>query len=406
MRFSGFDDEWKKSNLGNISSNEMYGMNSAAKDYDGFNKYIRITDISETSNKFIPNPLTSPDGDLEDKYKLKKGDIVFARTGASTGKTYLYDDNDRNLYFAGFLIKFHIDNADPKFIFYNTLKEEYLNWVSVMSVRSGQPGINSNEYKKLPIILPSLDEQNKISNFLTSIDKKIDLLERKHQFYQEFKKFLMQQIFTQKLRFNFDDEWKQYKLKDVLTVKSSSISINQLEENTGDYPLYGASGFLKNIDFCEMDVDYISIVKDGSGVGNLSFHEKNSSIVNTSQYLLPKKNFNINFLYYLLQTINLMKYVNGSSIPHIYFKDYCIEKINIPSLDEQEKIGKLFVDVDITMENLNKNINATQEFKKGLLQQMFVVRINWRCNFKLAKSPSFNKHLLILKNKIIFIIIE
>ncbi|WP_019267518.1 restriction endonuclease subunit S [Methanobrevibacter smithii] len=372
LRFSGFTDEWKKSNLGNISSNEMYGMNSAAKDYDGFNKYIRITDISETSNKFIPNPLTSPDGYLEDKYKLKKGDIVFARTGASTGKTYLYDDNDRNLYFAGFLIKFHIDNANPKFIFYNTLKEEYLNWVSIMSVRSGQPGINSNEYKKLPIILPSLDEQNEISNFLTSIDKKIDLLERKHQFYQEFKKYLMQQIFTQKLRFNFTDDWKQYKLKDVLTVKSSSISINQLEENTGDYPLYGASGFLKNIDFCEMDVDYISIVKDGSGVGNLSFHEKNSSIVNTSQYLLPKKNFNINFLYYLLQTINLMKYVNGSSIPHIYFKDYCIEKINIPSLDEQEKIGKLFVDVDITMENLNKNINATQEFKKGLLQQMFV----------------------------------
>lgn len=375
MRFSGFTDEWKKSNLGNISSNEMYGMNSAAKDYDGFNKYIRITDISETSNKFIPNPLTSPDEYLEDKYKLKKGDIVFARTGASTGKTYLYDDNDRNLYFAGFLIKFHIDNANPKFIFYNTLKEEYLNWVSIMSVRSGQPGINSNEYKKLPIILPSLDEQNEISNFLTSIDKKIDLLERKHQFYQEFKKYLMQQIFTQKLRFNFTDDWKQYKLKDVLTVKSSSISINQLEENTGDYPLYGASGFLKNIDFCEMDVDYISIVKDGSGVGNLSFHEKNSSIVNTSQYLLPKKNFNINFLYYLLQTINLMKYVNGSSIPHIYFKDYCIEKINIPSLDEQEKIGKLFVDVDITMENLNKNINATQEFKKGLLQQMFVVQL-------------------------------
>ena len=372
LRFSGFDDEWIKTNLGNISSNEMYGMNSAAKEYDGFNKYIRITDISETSNKFVPNPLTSPDGDLEPKYKLQDGDIVFARTGASTGKTYLYDKNDGNLYFAGFLIKFHIDKAVPKFIFYNTLKEEYLNWVSVMSVRSGQPGINSTEYQKLPLYLPSIDEQNKISNFLSKIDEKIELLENKHRYFQDFKKYLMQQIFAQKLRFDFKDEWKQYKLKDLLSVKSSSISINQLEDNSGEYPLYGASGFLKNIDFCEMETDYISIVKDGSGVGNLSFHEKNSSIVNTSQYLLPKKDFDIHFLYYQLQTLNLLKYVNGSSIPHIYFKDYCIEKVTVPSLPEQQKIGKLFVDTDKTLENIDNCIRATQEFKKGLLQQMFV----------------------------------
>ena len=175
-------------------------MNSAAKDYDGVNKYIRITDISETSNKFVPNPLTSPDGNLDDKYKLQKGDLVFARTGASTGKSYLYDENDGNLYFAGFLIKFNIDKAVPQFVFYNTLKEQYLNWVSVMSVRSGQPGINSNEYKKLPLYLPSFDEQRKISNFLENIDKKIELLVKKQDSYLNFKKYLMQQIFTQKLR--------------------------------------------------------------------------------------------------------------------------------------------------------------------------------------------------------------
>ena len=372
LRFSGFNETWVKSNLGNVSSDEMYGMNSAATDFDGFNKYIRITDISESSNKFVPSPLTSPDGNLDEKFKLKEGDIVFARTGASTGKTYIYDKNDGNLYFAGFLIKFNINKAYPKFVFYNTLKDEYKNWVSVMSVRSGQPGINSNEYKKLPLNIPSLDEQKKISDFLESIDSKINLLKKKYEYYQEFKKYLMQQIFAGKLRFDFDDEWKQYKLKDLLTVKSSSISINQLEDNTGEYPLYGASGFLKNIDFCEMETDYISIVKDGSGVGNLSYHEKNSSIVNTSQYLLPKKDFNIHFLYYQLQTLNLLKYVNGSSIPHIYFKDYCIEKVTVPSLPEQQKIGKLFVDTDKTIENIDNCIQVTQEFKKGLLQQMFV----------------------------------
>ena len=70
-------------------------MNSAAKDFDGVNKYIRITDISDISHKFVPNPLTSPEGQLNDKFRLKEGDIVFARTGASTGKSYLYNKKGR-----------------------------------------------------------------------------------------------------------------------------------------------------------------------------------------------------------------------------------------------------------------------------------------------------------------------
>lgn len=406
MRFSGFDDEWKKSNLGNISSNEMYGMNSAAKDYDGFNKYIRITDISETSNKFIPNPLTSPDGDLEDKYKLKKGDIVFARTGASTGKTYLYDDNDRNLYFAGFLIKFHIDNADPKFIFYNTLKEEYLNWVSVMSVRSGQPGINSNEYKKLPIILPSLDEQNKISNFLTSIDKKIDLLERKHQFYQEFKKFLMQQIFTQKLRFNFTDDWNYMNFSEIF--KSVSTKKYQIKSadilDKGDFEVIDqgqdeiAGYFNDKTKLCQE----LPIIIYGDHTTFVKFRDKPFIVgADGVKLLIPKFNANPKYLFYALEHFNIK--------PEGYKRHFSIIKkikLPIPTLEEQNEISEIFNYIDIKLKYTKIQLQETEEFKKGLLQQMFIVRINWRCNFKLAKSPSFNKHLLILKNKIIFIIIE
>lgn len=422
MRFSGFDDEWKKSNLGNISSNEMYGMNSAAKDYDGFNKYIRITDISETSNKFIPNPLTSPDGDLEDKYKLKKGDIVFARTGASTGKTYLYDDNDRNLYFAGFLIKFHIDNADPKFIFYNTLKEEYLNWVSVMSVRSGQPGINSNEYKKLPIILPSLDEQNKISNFLTSIDKKIDLLERKHQFYQEFKKFLMQQIFTQKLRFKNDKQWNVYLLRNFIN------EYNERMGNKSNLPILSSTLngiFLQNEYFnksvSSKDVKNYKIVPNGyftyrsmSDTDKFRFNIQSIvevGIISPAYPVFSTQNIDDYFLYYYLNNSNFIKkqilsLKEGGTRYALSFSKFKKLKISLPSLEEQEKIANFLSAVDKKIDLIQTQIQKMEEFKKGLLQQMFVVRINWRCNFKLAKSPSFNKHLLILKNKIIFIIIK
>ena len=386
MRFSGFDDEWKKSNLGNISSNEMYGMNSAAKDYDGFNKYIRITDISETSNKFIPNPLTSPDGDLEDKYKLKKGDIVFARTGASTGKTYLYDDNDRNLYFAGFLIKFHIDNADPKFIFYNTLKEEYLNWVSVMSVRSGQPGINSNEYKKLPIILPSLDEQNKISNFLTSIDKKIDLLERKHQFYQEFKKYLMQQIFTQKLRFDDNCQYKTKQVKDFL-IESKIEGIDDINKRlTVKLNLKGITvRESKTIEIEGATKQFIR--KTGQFIyGKQNLHKGAFGIIpkELDGYLtssdIPSFDFKGGiepkwFYYYFARKLFYEKLENlstGTGSKRISPKEFLNIKIIVPEFKEQHKIVCLLEKFDEKINGISNQIVQMNMFKKSLLQQMFV----------------------------------
>lgn len=385
LRFSGFDDEWKTYKLKDLLHNKSSS--------------ISINQLDDNVGNY---PLYGASGFLKciDFYEMDSDYISIVKDGSGVGNISFHEKNTSVVNTSQYILP--KENLNIHFIFY------LLQTINLNKYKTGStiPHIYFKDYSIEKVKIPKYDEQKKIGILLKNLDAKIEILDNKLQMCQNFKKYLMQQIFTQKLRFDFKEEWNQYKLKELLTVKSSGISINQMEENSGEYPLYGASGFIKNIDFCEMESDYISIVKDGSGVGNLSYHEKNSSIVNTSQYLLPKKNFDIHFLYYQLQTLNLLKYVNGSSIPHIYFKDYCIEKVAVPSLPEQQKIGKLFVDTDKTLENIKNSIHSTQEFKKGLLQQMFVVRINWRCNFKLAKSSSFNKHLLILKNKIIFIIIK
>jgi type I restriction enzyme S subunit len=187
--------KWEKKKLGDVADDIMYGMNAAAKRYDGTNKYLRITDIDENSRTFLPNPLSSPEGKIEKKYILKEGDIVFARTGASVGKSYLYNPLDGKLLFAGFLIKFSLKKNNPYFIYCQTLMYSYLKWVNLMSMRSGQPGINAEEYKILPIHLPSLPEQEKIANFLSAIDRKIGSIDKQIEQTETYKKSLLQQMF-------------------------------------------------------------------------------------------------------------------------------------------------------------------------------------------------------------------
>ena len=191
----GYPD-WEEKRLGDVASEIAYGMNSAAIEYDGKNKYIRITDIDENSRKFTPNPLTSPEGQLDEKYLLKEGDICFARTGASVGKSYLYDVNDGRVFFAGFLIKFSIKSANPYFIFQQTLTKTFQQWVIENSMRSGQPGVNAEEFKSFKIPIPSLPEQTKIAAFLSSLDSKISSVSAQLAAAQKFKKGLLQQMFV------------------------------------------------------------------------------------------------------------------------------------------------------------------------------------------------------------------
>ena len=202
IRFKADDgsefEEWEERKLSEISQKAMYGMNAAATEYDGINKYLRITDICEFSNSFKMDNLTSPNAELDDKYKLQLGDLLFARTGASVGKSYLYKENDGITYFAGFLIKFSLNTnlVIPYFIFLQTLTKGFSQWVVTNSMRSGQPGINAEEYSSYIFKVPCLAEQTKIANFLSSIDQKIDVVSEQLEQAKLWKKGLLQQMFV------------------------------------------------------------------------------------------------------------------------------------------------------------------------------------------------------------------
>ncbi|HFD6428459.1 TPA: restriction endonuclease subunit S [Staphylococcus aureus] len=189
--------DWKEKKLGDIIEQSMYGIGASATRFDSKNIYIRITDIDEKSRKLNYQNLTTPD-ELNNKYKLKRNDILFARTGASTGKSYIHKEEKDiyNYYFAGFLIKFKINEQNsPLFIYQFTLTSKFNKWVKVMSVRSGQPGINSEEYAKLPLVLPNKLEQQKIAKFLDRFDRQIELEKQKIEILQQQKKGLLQSMF-------------------------------------------------------------------------------------------------------------------------------------------------------------------------------------------------------------------
>jgi type I restriction enzyme S subunit len=201
LRFPEFRDagEWEDTTLGEcLSRHPEYGINAPSVPYsENLPTYLRITDISD-DGQIHQDQRVSVAKDVTDENYLEKGDIVLARTGASVGKAYRYRTEDGRLVFAGFLIRVRTDEKklSSKFLFQFLGTEQYWRWVAFSSARSGQPGINGNEYASLPLKLPpQLEEQQKIADCLSSIDDLITTQTQKIDALKAHKKGLMQQLF-------------------------------------------------------------------------------------------------------------------------------------------------------------------------------------------------------------------
>ena len=385
LRFKGFTNDWEQRKLGDVLSKFDYGLNSASSDYDGKNKYLRITDIDEQTHRFKLDNLTSPKVDLKNKdnYILHPGDIVFARTGASVGKTYKYREDDGRVYFAGFLIRGRINkNFDTSFIFDTTLLPKYSNFVKITSIRSGQPGINSDEYKKYVINIPTINEQKYISKLITNLEELITLQQRKLSQLKLLKNALLKRMFTAKksptLRFrDFSKDWKLHKLQDITDrLDNARVPVTASKRIAGSTPYYGANGIQDYVKGYTHDGEFLLVAEDGAN--NINDYPvicaKGKIWVNNHAHVLQAKNKKIDilFLMYALKFLNMKKYLVGGSRSKLNAETMMKLALKLPELDEEHNIGVLIKNMDVLITQYKYRIQKINKFKQFLLQNMFI----------------------------------
>lgn len=160
------------------------------------------------------------------------------------------------------------------------------------------------------------------------------------------------------------------KLEDVCDRDTSSYSQKDLEGLDGIYPVFGASGFIKNINTYHYEKPYVAVIKDGAGIGRTMYLPGCSSVIGTLQYLIPRDNIETKFLYYAVKSMHLERYYTGATIPHIYFKDYKKETFNLPPKENQKHIIRLFESIENIINNYKKQLELLDNLIKSRFDEM------------------------------------
>ena len=365
LRFSGFDDEWKSYKIGDISKTYSGGTPSTLKReyYEGDIPFIKSGEIN---NEVTEQYITEEAINNSSAKRVQKGDLLLALYGATSGEVAISKiDGAINQ------AVLKIDNSMDNYFQYNYFLK-YKEQITHKYLQGGQGNLSANIIKKLEFNFPELNEQQKISEFLLLIDKKIQLLERKHDEYQDFKKFLMQQIFTQKLRFDF----VEVKLKDISKInKGEQLNKDVMIEDGKYYVLNGGkdpSGYTNEWNVSE---NTITISEGGNSCGYVNLNTEKFWSGGHCYYLSNlDENVDDYYLYNYLKFKEkfIMHLRVGSGLPNIQKRDIENIKIQIISKNNQNKISNLFLFVDKKINSIQIQKENFENFKKGLLQQMFV----------------------------------
>lgn len=314
--------EYKEYKLSELSKDNKgtYGIGASAVEYSkDLYTYLRITDIKEDGSLDYKN-LKSVDDKNAEKYLLKKGDIVFARTGNSTGKAYYYDGEIKNLVYAGFLIKFSLDEnkVNPKFMKYYTMTKEYKNWVKEIQTGSTRGNINEKMYGNMKVKLPSRIYQDKMVLLLECIDKKIELNNKINNNLLE----LIKTLYIEKIKNNNDISFEEKTLDEFCNIFTGKKNANASEEN-GKYKFFTCAPEPLNINSYIYDGPAVIVAGNGAYTGRTNFYNGKFDLYQRT-YGITTNNDYIYLFYAMIYTDlqnDIMGGTHGSAIPYIVMND-------------------------------------------------------------------------------------
>ncbi len=361
LRFPEFQGEWEKCKLGDYGK-VVTGNTPPTKDIENYENgtYLWASPADLGTIKLISETKTMLSAQGFSKTRtLPKGSILVTCIGSTIGKAGMATkEMSTNQQINSIVVN---DNNDNEFVYYaiQSAFPRYLSSIAVQAV----PIISKSAFELLPNNRPYLQEQKKIGKFLSLLDERIATQNKIIDKLQSLIKGIAQKI----VRSNKPN----VRLSECLECNSSTLQESDVCEH-GTYPVYGANGIVGYLNNYNTEGEAVYIIKDGSGVGIVSYVTGKCSATGTLNTLQAKEGYSLQYFYYLLKVFNFQPYKTGMAIPHIYFKDYGKAKVFCPSYTEQLQYARLLSAIDTKL-LIEQNILTKLSLQKQyLLRQMFI----------------------------------
>ena len=388
LRFREFTTHWIIKKLGEISTYTK-GFAFKSDDYqESGTRIVRVSDLTASAIK-QDNQMTFIDSSKSAKYapcKINCGDIIITTVGSkpdllesAVGRGILVTENGQGLLNQNLLKLNYSDKINNGFLFRQINSERYIAHIkNIQRGNANQSNITLKDLFEFDVFITETEEQTKIANFLTAVDEKITQLTQKQDLLTKYKKGVMQQIFSQELRFKDDDgqdfpEWEEKLLGQLCSITTGKLDANAMVED-GQYRFYTCAREYYQIDKYAFDTEALLISGNGANVGYIHYYKGKFNAYQRT-YVLDNFEQNIIFVKYFLDEflhVRIFKEAKEGNTPYIVMGTLTDMEIKIPPLPEQTKIANFLTAVDEKITATQNQLQAVKQYKQGLLQQMFV----------------------------------